>query len=82
MRGPLKLSPWLMALQGMMVLREQWEELELHEKQAVTGMLSRTRGRLDRLTLDERDQLIAIIKRLRPLTIGRKVVMGSRVKRR
>lgn len=82
MRGPLKLSPWLMALQGMMVLREQWDELAVDEKRAVTTMLSRTRGRLDRLTLAEREQLIQIVKRLKPLTIGRKVVLGSRVKRR
>ena len=82
MRGPLKLSPWLMALQGLMVLREQWEELAEDEKRTVTASLSRTRGRLDKLEAAERQQLVAIVKRLKPLTIGRKVVMGSRVKKR
>jgi hypothetical protein len=78
MRGPLKLSPWLVALQGVVVLREHWEELAEHEQQAVAAMFKRTRGRLDRLEAHEREQLIAIVKRLKPLTIGRKVVMGSR----
>jgi len=82
MRGPLKLSPWLMALQGLMVLREQWDELAEEEKRTVTAILSRTRGRLDKLEAAERDELKRIVKRLKPLTIGRKVVLGSRVKRR
>jgi hypothetical protein len=73
-----KLSPWLVALQVLTILREHWSELTELEQQTVKGLLAKSKGRPDRLAAHERDELIRIAKRLRPLTVGRKVALGSR----
>ncbi|MEI2703508.1 MAG: hypothetical protein V9E83_14055 [Baekduia sp.] len=73
-----KLSPWLVALQVLTILREHWHELTELEQKTVRELLSKSRGNPARLAAHERDELVRIARRMRPLTVGRKVALGSR----
>lgn len=66
----------------MTILREHWHELTELEQRTVKDLLQKSRGRPDRLAAHERDELVRIAKRMRPLTVGRKVALGSRKLRR
>jgi len=78
MRSPFRLTPWLILLQALVVLREHWVQLEQAERDDVLAMFRRTNGMMHRLTPEERARLFEIAKRLRPLALARKTAFGSR----
>ncbi len=78
MRSPLKLTPWLIALQALVVLREHWVQLDQADRDDVVAIVRRTNGLLHKATAAERSRLVEVAKNLRPFAVARKTAFGSR----
>mgnify|MGYP001301425790 CR=1 FL=1 len=78
MRTPFRMAPWLMAAQAAMIVREHWLDLTELERQTVKDVLTRTKGRPHLIAPHEREELLRIAGRLRPLTVARRVALGGR----
>jgi hypothetical protein len=78
MRRFFRISPWLMLLQGGVVLREHWSEISREDQDLLWQMMKRSKGRRNHLSDHDRAEIVRIAKQLRPITLARKVALGSR----
>jgi hypothetical protein len=74
--------PWLMVLQAGMVAREHWRHLEPGERDELAQLVRTSKGKPGNLTAAQRDRVKTLVRKLELASAGRKVVMGSRGRRK
>lgn len=75
----VKASPWMLAAEAALAMRQRWKDLEAHEQRRLRELLPR----VHQLTAKEKDELMAIVRRLDMLGVGKEMlpVVGGRFKK-
>jgi hypothetical protein len=69
-----KAIPWLLLLEGAMVLRAHWGRLDDHDRRELSRIVKKSSGNPRNLTSSERSELLRIMRRLDLITAGRKLM--------
>jgi hypothetical protein len=69
-----KAVPWMLLLEGAMVLRSHWGRLDDRDRRELSRIVRKSHGNPRNLTKPERSELARIMRRLDLLTAGRKLM--------
>jgi hypothetical protein len=69
-----KAVPWLLMLEAAMMLRTHWGRLDDKDRRELARIVKKSHGRPDRLTKNERSELVRIVRRLDLITASRKLM--------
>jgi hypothetical protein len=69
-----KAIPWLLVLEGAMVLRSHWGLLDPKDRRELSRIVMKSHGNPMSLTKAERSELMRIVRRLDLITAGRKLM--------
>ena len=70
-RSRLRAIPWMLVLQGAIVARERWHVLSEKERTRMVRLVRDSRGRPDRMSKAEREELRRLVAKLDVTTAGR-----------
>jgi hypothetical protein len=71
---PKRAVPWMIVLQGAMVLRTHWGLLDDVDRRELSRIVMKSHGNPRSLTKGERSELARIVRRLDLITAGRKLM--------
>lgn len=69
-----KTVPWMLVLQSAMILREHWSRLDDVDRRELSRIVRKAGGHPNKLTKNERSELVRIVRRLDLITAGRKLL--------
>jgi hypothetical protein len=69
-----KAVPWMLMLEAAMMLRSHWGRHDDHDRRQLSRIVKQSHGRPDRLTKNDRSELLRIMRRLDLITAGRKLM--------
>ena len=77
----LKAVPWTLLLQVGLVLDRRWRRLSEKERARLLRLLRESRGRLDRLSAKQRDEMRKLVRKLDLIGGGRELLPLVRERR-
>jgi hypothetical protein len=72
-----KAVPWLLLLDVAMILRDHWGFLDDRDRRELSRIVGKSKGRPGNLTPQERRELVRILRKLDPVTAGRRLLPFS-----
>jgi hypothetical protein len=69
-----KAVPWMLLLEAAMIAREHWRFLDERDRRELSRIIGKSKGRPGNLTPRERSELLAIMRKLDPITAGRRLL--------
>jgi hypothetical protein len=69
-----KAVPWMLLLEAAMIAREHWGFLPENDRRELRRLVAKSKGRPGSLTKHERRELVRILRKLDPVTAGRRLM--------